>query len=142
MFDEEPFATKENLKAGDTIWVSVRDLFDDTVTYSQAKMYTVVEVNKKSFSVTSKGDRNIRPRYSMDTGEPLQPARHLSYRTYRSYQEYETHKKQLDYYISCNAIREQLFDDIKHIKDSDLKQVKDSIDAILKTYDSTYSTTD
>lgn len=142
MFDEEPFATKENLKAGDTIWVSVRDLFDDTFTYSQAKMYTVVEVNKKSFSVTSKGDRNIRPRYSMDTGDPLQPARHLSYRVYRSYQEYESDQKNRLWLNRCNAIREQLLDDIKHLKDSDLKQVKDSIDAILKTYDSTYSTTD
>lgn len=62
---KKPFATIDNLKAGDTIWVSSQSYFDNDFRIEEVK---VCKVNKSSFYTKILEGRDTEARYDMKTG--------------------------------------------------------------------------
>lgn len=124
------FATKDSLKIGDTIWVMVEALIDKESVKSTVEEYTVVKVNKQSFELKTKRNKNYTVMHDLHSGQPLHPARNLRYHVYHTYEEYKVEANQKQAILD----RKQVHNLIQKIDDSDLKYVKETIDTLLMTY--------
>lgn len=77
-----PFATIDDLAPGDIIYVKSRIAFEKSRFQPPAKAFTVLSVNKETFTVHSSTEQPIV--HSMVTGEPIIKPRNLMYTIYRA----------------------------------------------------------
>lgn len=126
--DDPPFATPNNLKVGDLIWIASRDAYNDERYQSIAYPFRVTRICGRDFSVKNAITNGPTLNYDMITGnrhsyQQSVDEERRTYTAYRTIGEFTHHMRYLRKIKQFNDMRKRCLVDLTKIPDEKLHYV-------------------